>query len=154
MVIFLYVLPKYSKQGLFNNLHIGRRFVLRMGYPPAPRGLDRSACRVTTRGTTTSSTDCALEPLRTSRRNYTWTPQTASGLVDTELCDRFALVKPCWIICIIEPVFLSSMCKTYFYKPSSPHHYVFLVIQSFQVVSFGSGDVSTNQPYNHFCMAY
>lgn len=39
------------------------------------------ACKVTRRGTTTSSTGCVPGHQRTSRRNYTWTPQTVSGSV-------------------------------------------------------------------------
>jgi len=36
-------------------------------------------CKVTTRGTTTSSTGCVQGHQRTWRRNYTWTLQTVSG---------------------------------------------------------------------------
>lgn len=39
------------------------------------------ACKVARRGTTTSSTGCVPGHQRTSRRNYTWTPQTVSGSV-------------------------------------------------------------------------
>lgn len=50
------------------------------------------ACKVTTRGTTTSSTGCVPAHLRTSRRSCTWTLQTASGSVGSDERSRLVCI--------------------------------------------------------------